>query len=61
MHHGAIHCTGIHAAVAVVIWPKKTAENWAAAAKRKPRIAKYWLAGGDVSEAGKLALIRQLD
>lgn len=59
--HGAIHCTGIHCAVARTIWPIKTAEHWAAAAGVKPRMAKYWLAGRKVGDAGKLALRRLLD
>ena len=58
---GAFHCTGIHALVARAIWPRKTAECWAAAAGVKVRMAKYWLAGRDVSDAGKLAIIRELD
>lgn len=61
LHHGAIHCTGIHAAAARGMWPKKTAENWASRAGVKIRMAKYWLSGKPVSEAGKLALIRELD
>ena len=60
VHPGAIHCT-VHAAAARGIWPKKTAEHWAEAAGVKPRMAKYWLAGTPVSDAGKLALIRELD
>ena len=58
---GATDCTGIHVIVARAIWPRKTAENWAAAAGVKERMAKYWLAGYEVSDAGKLAIIRQLD
>lgn len=58
---GATGCTtSIHARFAREAWPDKTAEHWAAAAGRKPRIAKYWLAGGKVSADGKLALIRLL-
>lgn len=59
--HGAMDCTTIHATVARAIWPRKTAEHWAAAAGRKVRIAKLWLAGAPVSDAGKLAIIRLLD
>lgn len=59
-HHRATDCTSIHVACARAIWPHKTAENWALAAKRKVRAAKYWLATGDVSEAGKLAILRLL-
>lgn len=53
--------TGIHARVARAIWPSKTAEHWAAAAGVTPRMAKYWLATDEVSEKGKLALIREID
>ena len=53
------HFTGIHARVARAIWPRKTAECWAAAAGVTPRMAKLWLAGPEVSERGKLALIRE--
>lgn len=60
MHRGAIHCTTIHAAAARGIWPRKTAENWASRAGVKPRMAKYWLSGKPVSEAGKNALVREL-
>lgn len=56
----ALHCGGIHVRAARGIWPRKTAENWAEAAGVKTRIAQYWLAGREVSEAGKLALIRLL-
>jgi hypothetical protein len=42
------------------IWPTKTAENWAHHAGVQPRMAKYWLAGHRVSDAGRLALIRLL-
>lgn len=59
--HGATDCTRIHERVARAIWPKKTAECWAEAAGVKPRMAKYWLAGHVVSDAGKLAIIRLLD
>jgi len=59
---GAIHCTRNFAAVARVLWPRKTASNWAAAAGVKERMAKYWLAGKyEVSADGKLAIIRELD
>ncbi len=61
LHSGAIDCTGIHARAARGIWPAKTAEHWAAAAGVKIRMAKYWLAGHPVSDAGKLAIIRLLD
>lgn len=61
LHNGAMGCTTIHAAAARGMWPRKTAENWASRAGVKPRMAKYWLAGKPVSEAGKLALIRELD
>lgn len=61
LDHGATDCTdGLHARVAHAIWRHKTAEHWAAAAGKKPRIAKYWLAGGHISEAAKLAIIRIL-
>ncbi|WP_291854796.1 hypothetical protein [Bradyrhizobium sp.] len=61
MHRGALECTGIYARAARGIWPRKTAEHWAAAAGVKTRIARYWLAGARaVSDAGKLALIREL-
>jgi hypothetical protein len=46
--------------VARAIWDKKTAENWAHHAGVQPRMAKYWLAGHKVSDAGRLALIRLL-
>jgi hypothetical protein len=55
-----MECTGIHARAARGIWPRKTAQHWAAAAGVKERIAKYWLAGREVSDAGKLAIIREL-
>ena len=61
--HGATDCTTIetvHVRAARGIWEKKTAECWAAAAGVQPRMAKYWLAGHKVSEAGRLALIRLL-
>lgn len=61
VHRGAMECTGIHARAARGIWPRKTAQHWAAAAGVKERIAKYWLAGREVSDAGKLAIIRELD
>lgn len=58
---GATDCTdGMHARVARAIWRNKTAEHWAAAARKKPRMAKYWLKSGKVSEAAKLAIIRIL-
>lgn len=61
VHHGALQCTGKHARAARGIWPRKTAEHWSAAANVKLRIARYWLAGTrEVSEAGKLAIIREL-
>lgn len=56
----AKNCPAIHAVVARAIWPDKTAECWAAAAGRKPSIAKVWLRG-QVSGDGKLAIIRLLD
>lgn len=44
------------------LWPRKTAEEWAARAGVQPRMAAYWLAGTHaVSSDGKLALIRELD
>lgn len=58
--HGAIHCTGIHVRAARGIWPRKTAENWAKEAGVKVRIVRYWIAGREVSDSGKLALIRLL-
>ena len=60
VHSGATECTNIYVATARAKWPRKTAENWAAAAGAKPRAAKYWLKG-DVSPAGKLAIIRLFD
>jgi hypothetical protein len=60
---GATDCTTIptiHVRAARGIWPNKTAECWAEAAKVKPRMAKYWLAGHKVSDAGRLAIIRLL-
>lgn len=58
----ATHCTGIHVRAARGMWPKKTAENWAARAGVKVRMAQYWIAGThEVSDSGKLALIRELD
>lgn len=59
-HYGAMDCTAIPAICARAIWPRKTAENWAAAAGVKPRMAKYWLAGHEVSGNGRLAIIRLL-
>jgi len=61
MPRSAPECTTIHARAARGIWPKKTAFHWAEAAGVKERLAKYWLAGRPVNEAGKLALIRLLD
>lgn len=61
--HGATDCTTIptvHVRAARGIWPDKTAECWAAAAGVQPRMAKYWLAGHKISDAGRLALIRLL-
>lgn len=58
--HGATSCTTIHVRAARGIWPDKTAECWAAAAGVQPRMAKYWLAGYKVSDAGRLAIIRLL-
>ena len=59
--HGAIHCTAIYIRAARGIWPKKTAEHWAAKAGVKTRMAKYWLSGKHpVSDSGRLALIREL-
>ena len=55
---GATECTTIFIRAARGIWPTKTAECWAAAAGVQPRMAKYWLAGHKVSDAGRLALIR---
>jgi hypothetical protein len=57
LHSGATHCTNIYVLTARAKWPRKTAENWAEAADVKPRMAKYWLAGHEVSPAGKLAII----
>lgn len=50
----------IYVVTARAVWPKKTAENWAAAAGKQPSIGKNWLRG-DVSEAGKLAIIHLFD
>jgi hypothetical protein len=58
--HGATDCTTIHVRAARGIWPEKTAECWAHAAGVQPRMAKYWLAGYRVSDAGRLAIIRLL-
>jgi hypothetical protein len=59
--HGAENCTGnLHVLIARQIWKFKTAEHWAAAAGKRPRIAKYWLSTGKVSAAGKLAIIKLL-
>jgi hypothetical protein len=58
---GAMDCTAtIPVRVARAIWEKKTAENWAHHAGVQPRMAKYWLSGHRVSDAGRLALIRLL-
>jgi hypothetical protein len=57
---GATDCPTIHVRAARGIWPSKTAECWAAAAGVQPRMAKYWLAGYRVSDAGRLAIIRLL-
>lgn len=57
---GATDCTARHCAVARALWPHKTAEHWAHAAGVQTRMAKYWLAGHELSGAGKLALIRAL-
>ena len=57
---GATDCTTIPARAAKGIWPEKTAEHWAAAAGVQPRMAKYWLAGYRVSDAGRMAIIRLL-
>lgn len=62
VHRSAMDCTRKHRAAARAIWPRKTAENWAAKAGVKTRMAKYWLAGTHpVSDSGKLALIRELE
>jgi hypothetical protein len=61
--HGAMDCTDaptIPVRAARGIWPEKTAENWAYHAGVQPRMAKYWLSGHKVSDAGRLALIRLL-
>lgn len=61
LHHGAKNCTtNRYVLAARAFWPDKTAENWAAVAGVKPRVAKYWLTG-DVSPTGKLAIIQQFD
>lgn len=52
----------VHIRAARGIWPRKTAEQWAAAAGTTPRMASYWLAGTHpVSSDGILALIRVLN
>lgn len=44
-----------------LIWPSKTAANWAFEAGVQERMAKYWLSGSHpVSEKGRLAIIRLL-
>jgi hypothetical protein len=60
LQDGATDCTTIPARAARGIWPDKTAEHWAHHAGVQPRMAKYWLAGYRVSDAGRLALIRLL-
>lgn len=61
LHSGAKNCTtNRYVLAAKAFWPKKTAENWAAEAGVKPRVARYWL-NGDVSPAGKLAIIQHFD
>jgi hypothetical protein len=61
LQSGAMDCTEtIPARVARAIWDRKTAENWAHHAGVQPRMAKYWLSGHRVSDAGRLALIRLL-
>jgi hypothetical protein len=60
---GAMDCTDtptLPVRAARGIWPEKTAEHWAHHAGVQPRMAKYWLAGHRVSDAGRLALIRLL-
>jgi hypothetical protein len=52
--------TSKYISAARAFWPSKTAEHWAAAAGVQPRMAKYWLTG-EVSAAGKLAIIQQFD
>jgi hypothetical protein len=61
LQSSAMDCTAtIPVRAARGIWPEKTAENWAYHAGVQPRMAKYWLAGHRVSDAGRLALIRLL-
>lgn len=61
LHPGAMDCTtSKYVCAARAFWPNKTAEHWAAAAGVQPRMAKYWLKG-EVSAAGKLAIIQQFD
>lgn len=61
LHPGASDCAGIHARVARVLWPRKTAAHWASRAGVKERMAKYWLAQKHpVSASGRLAIIREL-
>ena len=51
----------IYCAIARLIWPDKTAANWAAASGVKERMAKYWLAGSHpVSATGRLAIVRRI-
>ncbi len=57
MSLGAKNCP--HVICARALWPNKTAENWAAAAGRKPSIGKVWL-NGEISGDGKLAIVRLL-
>lgn len=61
LHRSAMDCTtSKYVTAARAFWPDKTAENWAAAAGVQPRMAKYWLKG-NVSPAGKLAIIHLFD
>lgn len=56
LQSGATDCTADgYVRAARGLWPHKTAEHWAAAAGREPRIGKYWTAG-KVSEAAKYAI-----
>lgn len=62
MPRSATDCTeSVHVVVARAMWPRKTAAHWAARAGVKERMAKYWLSGQhEVSDSGKLAIIREL-
>lgn len=61
LQRGAKNCTtNRYVLAALAFWPEKTAENWAAEAGVKPRVARYWLKG-NVSPTGKLTIIQLFD